>query len=237
MKKISIVIPALNEEQGIGQVIKQVPVTELNNAGYEVEILVVDNASTDKTAEVARLHGALVVFQPLRGYGNAYKAGFDSATGDIIVTGDADMTYPFDITLALVQKLETENIDFLNTNRLTKQNRASMKTSHRVGNWGLSLVTQALFRWPYTDSQSGMWIFKRSIWPALTVTSSGMQFSQEIKVEAFVRGYRCAETPIEYRTRVGEVKLSAVRDGIANILQLFTKFLSLRAEPKSLHKM
>ena len=112
MNKISIVIPAFNEEQGIGSVIKQVPVSSLNASGYEVEIIVVDNASTDHTADVARSHGAFVVYQPLRGYGNAYKAGFNNATGDIIVTGDADMTYPFDMALSLIEKLETENLDF-----------------------------------------------------------------------------------------------------------------------------
>jgi glycosyltransferase involved in cell wall biosynthesis len=235
-KKISIVIPALNEEEGIGLVINQVPVAELNNAGYDVEIVVVDNASTDNTAAVAREHGAKVVSQPLRGYGNAYKAGFNNATGDIIVTGDADMTYPFDDTLRLVQILENNNLDFLNTDRLSERKGKAMKTSHIVGNWGLSLVTQVLFRWPFKDSQSGMWIFKRSIWSHLNVEHAGMPFSQEIKVDAFSRGFKCAEVPIVYRSRVGEVKLNAIRDGLLNISQLFLKFVSLKKEGLKLGK-
>jgi len=94
--KISIVIPALNEEAGIAAVIKQVPVKELEKMDYSVEIIVVNNGSTDRTPEIAAQNGAKVIYQPIRGYGNAYKAGFANASGDIIATGDADMTYPFD---------------------------------------------------------------------------------------------------------------------------------------------
>ena len=229
-KKISVVIPALNEEAGIGLVINQIPVEQLHRAGYDVEVIVVDNASTDNTAAVATAHGAKVVFQPERGYGNAYKAGFNNATGDIIVTGDADMTYPFDDTLRLVRILEDNNLDFLNTDRLSELKGKAMKTSHIVGNWGLSVTTRVLFRWPFKDSQSGMWIFKRSIWSELHVCHAGMPFSQELKVDAFSRGFKCAEVPIEYRSRVGEVKLNAIRDGLLNISQLFIKYLNLKRE-------
>ena len=84
MKKISFVIPALNEEAGIGLVLGEIPVSKLNKQGYEVEVIVVDNASTDRTAEIAREHGARVVYEANRGYGNAYKAGFPRARGDIV---------------------------------------------------------------------------------------------------------------------------------------------------------
>jgi glycosyltransferase involved in cell wall biosynthesis len=95
MKKISIVIPALNEETGLGPVLREIPISTIKQMGYETEILVVDNGSTDRTPHIAREHGATVIFQPLRGYGNAYKAGFAHASGEIIATGDADFTYPF----------------------------------------------------------------------------------------------------------------------------------------------
>src|ERR1700689_4816107 len=106
--KISIVIPALNEEAGIRGVIGQIPVKKLQNMNHHVEILVVDNGSTDRTAEFARRGGARVVFQPLRGYGNAYKAGFANATGDVIATGDADMTYPFDKLPEILKRMSQE---------------------------------------------------------------------------------------------------------------------------------
>src|SRR2546429_298058 len=92
MKRISIVIPVLNEEQGIGPVLREIPLQALQDVGYETEVLVVDNGSTDRTPHIAREYGATVIIQPLKGYGNAYKAGFARASGDIIATGDADLT-------------------------------------------------------------------------------------------------------------------------------------------------
>lgn len=228
--KLSVVIPAFNEEEGIGPVIDQVPVKELNDMGYEVEILVVDNASTDKTAEIALSHGARVIYQPIRGYGNAYKAGFDHATGDIIATGDADMTYPFDALPELIQYLNTEGVEFLNTDRLSDLNHEAMTFSHVWGNWLLSTVTRVLFGWPFVDSQSGMWIFKRSIWKHLDVRSGGMPFSQELKIEAFMKSFICDEVTIEYRARVGEVKLNTIKDGIRNVTQLFLKRFIVRTQ-------
>ncbi len=226
MKTLTVVIPALNEEQAIGDVIREIPIKELKGLGYNTEILVIDNGSKDKTPHIARSHGAQVIIQPVRGYGNAYKAGFANASGDIIATGDADMTYPFSILPSAIKMMESEQIDFINTDRLTNLNSEVMENSHIFGNKLLTLFTKYLFRWPFVDSQSGMWIFKRSIWQNLEVSSSGMPFSQELKIEAFVRGFKCAEIPIEYRVRVGEVKLSTVKDGIGNIKHLIRKRLT-----------
>ncbi|HEV2339197.1 MAG TPA: glycosyltransferase family 2 protein [Patescibacteria group bacterium] len=223
LKKITIVIPALNEEKGIGPVINDIPIQALKNVGYEVEILVVDNGSTDKTPIVARKKGATVIIQPIRGYGNAYKAGFANATGDIIATGDADLTYPFAVLPKAVFKMQTEGIDFINTNRLKNLNPKAMSISHRFGNYFLTTVTKVLFDLPFEDSQSGMWIFRKTIWKKLRVKSSGMPFSQELKIEAFIRGYACAEIPITYRARAGKEKLNTLRDGIGNLSHLIKK--------------
>ncbi len=235
---LSVVIPALNEEMGIAAVIKQIPVERLKKLGYTTEILVVDNASTDKTAEIAARNGARVINQPLRGYGNAYQAGFDHATGDIIATGDADMTYPFDTLPELLGILKNKKLDFMTTDRLTKLNPAAMTYSHVFGNWLLTFVTRVLFSWPFRDSQSGMWVFKRKIWKHLDVKSAGMPFSQELKVDAYVKGFKCDEEIIEYRPRIGEVKLNTVSDGIKNMLHLFRKKLSYsrKTPPNALQK-
>jgi len=226
MKKLTIVIPALNEELGIGSVIKEIPLNQLTELGYQTEILVVDNDSHDKTPHIARSHGATVIIQPIRGYGNAYKAGFANATGDIIATGDADLTYPFSSLPSILKKMEDEDLDFINTDRLTTLDPAVMSLSHRFGNRLLTIMLLFLFRWPYVDSQSGMWIFKRKIWKKLRVKSSGMPFSQELKIEAFIKGFKCAEVPITYRTRAGKEKLNTISDGIGNILHLLHKKLS-----------
>jgi len=221
--KLSIIIPALNEEGGIGAVIDQIPLQKFASMNIETEVLVVDNASIDRTSEIARAHGARVVYQPLRGYGNAYKAGFLAATGDIIATGDADMTYPFDALPKIIADMIKHGDDFINTDRLSKLDPKAMLLSHVFGNWVLSTITRVLFGWPFKDSQSGMWIFKRSILERMDVRSNGMPFSQELKIEAYLKGFKCVEVPIEYRMRVGEVKLNPIGDGIANITHLFRK--------------
>lgn len=217
---LSIVIPALDEEENIPHVIRTIPVAALAAAGCDVEVIVVDNLSRDRTAEIAASLGATVVLQAARGYGNAYHAGFAVARGDVVVTGDADCTYPFDAIPHLLDHLADNSIDFLSTNRLARANRHAMKRSHTWGNHLLTATSRSFFRAPFRDSQSGMWVFRRSIWSHLDVRSGGMPFSQEIKNEAYLKGFRCAEVPIEYRPRGGVVKLNAVRDGTRNLTQL-----------------
>mgnify|MGYP001168696735 CR=1 FL=1 len=217
---ISVMIPALNEEENIPHVLATIPRALLEAEGCEVEVIVVDNLSHDRTAEVARELGATVVLQAARGYGNAYHAGFAAARGEVIVTGDADCTYPFDAIPELLDVFSRRSLDFLNTNRLQPTNRGAMKPSHTIGNLLLTLTSRSLFPGPFRDSQSGMWVFRRRIWSHLDVRSGGMAFSQEIKNEAWLKGFRCAEVPIEYRKRGGVVKLNAFRDGTRNVSQL-----------------
>ncbi|KPI07986.1 glycosyl transferase family 2 [Actinobacteria bacterium OK074] len=234
LRSLSIVIPALNEAENLPAVMASIPRRELAQAGWTTEVVVVDNASTDDTAKIARQLGANVVSQPNRGYGNAYQAGFDAATGDVIATGDADCTYPFDALPHLLHILDARKVEFMTTNRLGRENRHAMKPSHTYANHALSALSRALFRNGLRDSQSGMWIFQRHVWEGIEVTSPGMAFSQEIKNAATRAGFRCLEVPIEYRVRGGEVKLNALPDGVANLRQLFEHKLRdnrLRTEP------
>ncbi|MFJ8463594.1 glycosyltransferase family 2 protein [Streptomyces swartbergensis] len=221
MNSLSIVMPAFNEASNLPPVMGTIPLSELADEGWDTEVVVVDNASTDDTGEVARSLGARVVPQPERGYGNAYHAGFAAAAGEVIATGDADRTYPFDALPQLLRILVASNCEFLTTNRLTRDNHDAMQPLHSVGNHVLSAVSRALFHNGLHDSQSGMWIFRHYIWDHLDVRATGMAFSQEIKNAATLAGCRCLEVPIEYRRRGGEVKLHAVHDGMANLCQLF----------------
>jgi glycosyltransferase involved in cell wall biosynthesis len=220
--QVSFVIPAYNEAVNMAAVLDTIPHVALAERSLCAEVIVVDNNCTDETASIARENGARVIAQPLRGYGNAYSAGITAACGEIVITGDADCTYPFDAAPGLLAHFEDEDLDFLSTYRLGAENRAAMKPSHAVGNHMLTFASRTLFRAPFRDSQSGMWIFKRRIWDHLDVRSGGMPFSQEIKNEAYVNGFRCGEVPIEYRLRGGEVKLNAARDGMRNATQLLT---------------
>ncbi len=221
---ISVVIPALNEKEGIAQTISSVPMGELEEMGYGVQVLVVDNGSTDGTADLAMRAGADVVCQPKRGYGSALKAGFAEARGDIIVTGDADGTYPLHDIPRLVGVLVTENLDFLTTNRFALMDEGAMSGRNRLGNAVLSLATRVLFRIDLLDSQSGMWVFRKVLLNRLSVESDSMAFSQELKIEACCSsGCRWKEVPINYRPRLGKVKLKVWRDGFGNLFQLIRK--------------
>jgi len=223
-KKITVIIPALNEEKAIKRVLKSVPSKKLKKMGYETEVMVIDNGSKDKTKLRAMSNGARVIVQPVKGYGNAYKAGFANSTGDIIATGDADLTYPFEDLPAFVELLESRKLDFINTDRLKTLNPKAMHWTHQFGNWFLTTICKTIYPgFPFKDSQSGMWIFKSKIWPKLNVNSSGMPFSQELKIEAYRKGFKCEEIPITYRARVGEVKLRGIRDAVGNTLHLFKK--------------
>ena len=184
----------------------------------------VDNGSTDRTTAVAASHGATVIREDVRGYGRAYKKGFSHATGDVIVTLDGDLSYPVDAISYLLEGFLHLSADFLNASRFPVQNPGAMSLKHRLGNLVLSLATSVLFfRW-VRDSQSGMWVFRRSILEQIRLDSDGMAFSEEIKVEVLKNpNIRFAEMPVMYSSRLGEIKLHPWRDGIANLLFLVKK--------------
>jgi glycosyltransferase involved in cell wall biosynthesis len=220
-KRISVVIPCHNEEEGVRAVIEQMP-------PIVDEILVVDNCSTDRTAEVARSLGARVVHESRKGYGRAYKTGFEKARGDIIVTMDGDGTYPPSSIELCVRVLLTEKIDFMTASRWRSKSDKSKSALRLVGNFVLSTATMVLFRRYLFDSQSGMWIFRREALPGFQPTADTMALSQEIKILAFTNPkIRCLEMPIYYGERVGESKLNLWRDGFGNLFQLFKLRLTL----------
>ncbi len=214
---ITVVIPCLNEEQGIEQVLKRMP-------EFVDEVVVVDNGSTDRTSEVARAFGAQVIREEVRGYGRSYRRGFANARGDIIVTLDGDHSYPVDAVSYLLEAFLHLEVDFLNASRFPVRDRRAMSFKHKMGNLVLSLAMSLLyFRW-VRDSQSGMWVFRRSILEEMNLVSDGMAFSEEIKIEAFKnRKIRFQEISIQYSSRLGEVKLNPWRDGMFNLYFLLKK--------------
>lgn len=229
---LSVVIPTLNEEEGIGPTLDGIPREAIAQAGYELEMLIVDGNSKDRTRDIAAAKGARVVVEPRKGYGRAYKTGFEQARGDIIVTADADTTYPVDHIPQLLELLEREKLDFITGNRFGKMLPGAMSAKHKFGNWVLSTTGRVLFFVDVRDSQSGMWVFRREVLGKVRLTSDGMPLSEEIKIEAFRRkDLRCREVPIEYRPRVGEVKLASWKDGWRNISFLWKKRLGLAKAP------
>ena len=223
--KLSIVIPALNEEQAIGETIGSVPGEALEALGYEVEFVVVDGGSTDRTREIAESMGTKVIVEPRKGYGRAYRTGFEQCHGDIIATGDADGTYPFEKLPDMLQTLERENLDFITTDRFASMDEGAMSRTHALGNLVLSSILRLLYGVNIRDSQSGMWIFRRELLKDLDLQADGMELSEEIKIEAFKKA-RAREIPIHYAKRIGEKKIRSFRDGFRNLWYLFEKKLS-----------
>lgn len=217
---LSLVIPAHNEEEGLPRVLELVPA--------EVDrVIVVDNCSTDGTAAVARSFGATVVEQPIKGYGSAYKAGFASVETDLVSTSDADGTYPVDRIPALARQLLERDLDFISARRIPDDHAGTLNNVMRfTGNWVLTAATVLLFWRKILDSQSGMWVFRREVLDGVHLTSDGMPFSEELKIEAWRNpGISCAEisVPFSYSDRVGAAKLNLWRDGFRNLLFLFAK--------------
>jgi dolichol-phosphate hexosyltransferase len=219
--RITIVIPCLNEEGGIGKVLRAVP-------PFVDEIIVVDNGSTDQTAAIARTMGAQVVSELHRGYGRAYKKGFAQATGDIIITLDGDHSYPVDALSYLLEAFLHCGVGFVSASRFPVLNDSAMNSKHKIGNRILSILMSLIFfRWVH-DSQSGMWVFRKDVLAKMKLTSDGMAFSEEIKIEAIKNkaiGFR--EIFIIYSQRVGEKKLMPWRDGFNNLVFLFRKRLGI----------
>ncbi len=211
---ISYIIPALNEEGTIGKVIETI-----KSMDRECEIIVVDSNSTDRTAEIVLSLGAKLVNEEKLGYGNAYRAGFLAAKGDLIATLDADGTYPATELLRMREHL-AKGYDFVSGERLTGATREAMSLQHRIGNVILNLVTRVLFMVDIRDSQSGMWLFRREIMERVLPRGTGMEFSEEIKIRAATE-FCYSEIPIRYERRMGEKKLRPWKDGISNLIFLF----------------
>jgi glycosyltransferase involved in cell wall biosynthesis len=216
-QKITVIIPCLNEEQGIERVLTRMP-------QFVDEVIVVDNGSTDRTSDVARSYGAKVIREDVRGYGRAYKTGFAQATGDVIVTLDGDHSYPPDAISYLLEAFLHLDVDFLNASRFPVREKDAMSIKHKFGNLVLSLAMSILYLKWVRDSQSGMWVFKRSILKDMNLVSDGMAFSEEIKIEALKSSrVRFEEISILYSSRLGEIKLNPWRDGFHNLWFLVRK--------------
>ena len=218
--KVSFVIPALNEEGIVGKTIKSIPVTEIEEAGYEVEIIVINNNSTDNTEQEAKDAGATVFLETNRGYGNAYKRGFKEATGDIIIMGDADGTYPLEQSMEFINYIVEDNCDFVIGSRFDGSiEEGAMPALHQyIGNPMLTKMLNILFHSDYSDTHCGMRAFTREAIDKLELKAPGMEFAIEMVIEASEKNLKIKEVPIAYRKRGGgEAKLSSFDDGWRHI--------------------
>ncbi|HXF94995.1 MAG TPA: glycosyltransferase family 2 protein [Gemmatimonadales bacterium] len=210
---VSVVFPCLNEQDAIGACVTRAR-EAMTAAGLDGEVVVVDNGSTDGSAAIAAAHGARVVHEPSRGYGNACRRGLLEATGDSIVLLDSDGTYPVELVGEFVRRIEQDGADLVIGNRFAgRLEHGAMPFLNRyVGNPVLSWLTRLLFRANVADIHCGMRAVRRDRVAALDLRTPGMEFATEMVVKAVDQDLTIAEVPLPYRQRIGRSKLSPWRD-------------------------
>lgn len=206
--RVSVIIPALNEEDAIGKVLADIPLQAVH------EIIVVDNGSTDGTRAVAQRGGARVVAEPVKGYGSACLRGISAVDHpDIVVFLDADHSdHPEELPL-LLEPLVSGRADLVIGSRvLGSRERGALLPQARFGNWLATRLIRLFFGARFTD----LGPFRAITWQGLQ--SLGMRdrdfgWTVEMQVKAAMKGLRVAEVPVSYRRRIGRSKITGTLRG------------------------
>ena len=217
MTTLTVVIPAYNEERGIAEIIKRTlsSAIDLPSAGVDggMELLIVDDGSKDRTAEIASSFSnvRLIQHEVNRGYGAALKTGFSMAMGDLIGFLDADGTYPPEHFPELCKEA-------LNGAELVIGSRMSgadseMPITRRIGNLFFAKLLSLIGRQHVTDTASGMRVFRREVLERVLPLPDGLNLTPVMSTRAIHEGIVMKELPIPYDERVGNSKLSVVHDG------------------------
>lgn len=229
MKKpsVSFVIPCLNEEKTLPYVLeKLVKVKKDHSKEMEIEILVSDNGSTDRSIVIAKKFGVRVAPAKERGYGAALDSGIRNAKGDIIVFADADDTYDFLESPALIRKLVQGNYDMVIGSRLDGEiHKGAMPFLHRylgtpVINWIINLLYSKKFK--IRDSNSGFRCFRKDKYLSWDIKSKGMEFASELLIKALIHDSKMEHVPVSlYPDKEGRIPhLKTWRDGMRHLLRI-----------------
>jgi len=216
---VNIVIPVYGTKEPVDEVINQIPLNKIHQITKKIKILVIytpveeQELKLNLSQELEKI--TQIIIEKRRGYGRAYLTGFKNVKDGIIITFDADGTYPVEKIPEILEKLITENIDFINVNRLDIYEKNSFTKTNYIGNKILTFLTNLLFRTKLKDSQSGMWIFKTDLLRRLELNSTGMEFSTEIKIKSWKIAKNFAEISLPYYKRIdGSVPvLNPLKDG------------------------
>ncbi|MFC1768595.1 glycosyltransferase family 2 protein [Nanoarchaeota archaeon] len=219
MKKVTVLIPCYNEERGVKEVIKGIPISKLKKLGYKTKIIVIDNNSSDNTRLFALKAGAKVIFEGNQGKGNAIITGFNciDKDTDIVVMIDGDASYDPSEMLRLIEPLENKFCDVVIGSRLTgKIEKKSMPFFNRTGNWFFTVLTRITYCNNVTDVCTGYFAWNRKVIETLKkhLESDGFSIEMEMIAKMSKLNYSLYSVPISYNRREGETKLMPVRDGI-----------------------
>jgi glycosyltransferase involved in cell wall biosynthesis len=227
--RLAVIIPALNEEQSIGRVVEAIP----REPGFT--IIVVDNGSTDRTAEIARGRGARVVHEARRGYGSACLAGI-GALGEVEAVAflDADLSDQPALLTELVRPIREGRADLVIGSRMLGEPEPGALPAHsRLGNWLAGLILTHLYRQPTTDL-GPFRVIRRCLLQRLQMSDRGFGWTMEMQAKAARLGARTIELPVPYRKRTGRSKISGTFVGSleAAVIILWTAFRLLRWRPE-----
>ena len=234
-QKVTVVIPCYNEEAGIAAVINGFDRTELFRRGFELDIIVVDNNSSDSTAIVAHHAGARVISEHVKGKGNALRTGFAniSQDTDYVVMLDGDATYDPKEVLRLLEPLRNNFADVIIGSRLGgKMEDGAMPLFNRVGNWLYTMLVRHFYQAGVTDVLTGYFAWKRSAIEELAphLKSQGFAIEMEMVTKMARMGYAISSVPISYKPHSGESSLRPLRDGY-RIFKMFFRNLRWSPEP------
>lgn len=231
-----VIIPTLNEEQTIGDVIDKVKSVRLPVSS---SILIIDGGSTDRTLEICKQKNVKVVLQKGRGKGNAMREAVNQTAADIVVFIDGDGTYPVnELDLLIFPLLENKADMVVGSRARSKSESGSIIPFNALGNRIFNKAINFALKAGVTDSLSGYRALHKGVFENLVLFSDKFEIEVEMTVEALMQGYRILEVPISYSTRRGsKAKLDPLNDGtrIARTLLLILmnvnplKFFSLIA--------
>ena len=221
--KIAVLIPCYNEELTIGKV-----VDDFKRELPEADIYVYDNNSKDKTGEIAKEHGAIVVKEIRQGKGNVVRSMFRDIEADIYVMIDGDDTYPAEAARMLIQPIIDNEADMVIGDRLSNgtYEKENKRAFHNLGNNLVKGLIGMLFKNEIKDIMTGYRVFNRFFVKTMPVISDGFQIETEISIHALDKKFRLKEIPIVYRDRPegSESKLSTFRDGFRVLKTLASLF-------------
>ena len=211
--RVSVILPALNEEATIGKVIDEIPRQALAQQGYDVSIVVVDGNSPDRTREIAEEKGAEVIIEPRKGKGRAMQAAFQAADADFIFMLDADYTYPATYIPEMLDLLQDGSNVVIGSRLKGKIEKGAMSRLNIIGNRLLTLMAKILYRGKTSDLCTGFWGFRGEVLKDLNLSANGFDFEADLFIQISRASHSITHLPITYRRRPTKQKLHSLRDG------------------------
>ena len=227
MKELMILLPVLNEEDGLETVLQAIPHQSLRELGWSPSIVIVDGNSSDNSREIGEKAGCVVLVQPTKGKGEGIRVGFEYAIKndyDAVVMFDADRTYHPDDMLKMLPLLGKGQI--IVGNRLTNQMHPHAMTAQNwIGNHLLTWSAVMLFGLEIHDVCSGYWVFDKAAISKMNLNSMDFEIEAEMYAECAVANIQLCNYPIQYQPRIGEPKLGSIRDGSSILKKLIIRRL------------